>query len=102
MIASGAVLLIPLAAEKLFFTSLTPFTLLPLQNGTPEILSSFPSYLFAFILYGAVGLICVLFVRRRFTRETGLIARLAKKLIKKLLRKIFGKPVKKVAINSGR
>ncbi|MBQ8897480.1 MAG: hypothetical protein IJY86_03285 [Clostridia bacterium] len=102
MIASGAVLLIPLAAEKLFFTSLTPFTLLPLQNGTPEILSVFPSYLFAFILYGAVGLICVLFVRRRFTRETGLIARLAKKLLKKLLRKIFGKPVKKVAINSGR
>ncbi|MBQ1955563.1 MAG: hypothetical protein II350_07460 [Clostridia bacterium] len=91
MIASAAALLIPLAAESIGFSALTPFTLLPIQNGTVSSLGLFPSYWFAFVLYAVILALCALFVRTRFSKGIPFALRLCKKVFKKLLRKILRK-----------
>ena len=91
MISASAALLIPLAAEAVGFSVLTPFTLLPLQNGTVGILSAYPGYFPAFLAFAAVFAVCLLVVRVSFSKELPIALKIAKKLFKKLLRKISKK-----------
>ena len=95
MISSAAVLLIPLAAESIGFTTLTPFTLLPIQNGTVGMLEPYPAYWFAFLCFAIVFAVCFIFVRIRFSKEVPLTVKLCRKLFKKLLRKILRKNSRK-------
>ena len=91
MIASAAVLLIPLAAESIGFDALTPFTLLPIQNGTVNTLGAYPAFWLGFLMFVLVFALLAIYVRVSFAKEVPLVLRIAKKLAKKLRRKIFPK-----------